>query len=202
MISTRSDYERYLRDDLTAAGLSRWTFVQRFRRPEVHYLRVLRRVELLLAQPGPVARVRRSWYRAQLMRLSTRLGLTIPPNVFGPGLGIAHYGSIVVHTRARVGAYCRINSATNIGMTRTGVPTLGDHVYVAPGAVLYGGITVGDRAVIGANAVVGRDVPAGVTVGGSPARVISSRDSASVMPDFVPVPAPAAAPTRTGGGAR
>ena len=188
MISTRSDYESYLRDDLTAAGLSRWTFVQRFRRPEVHYLRVLRRVEYLLAQPGAVARVQRSWFRWQLMRCSTRLGLTIPPNVFGPGLGIAHYGSIVVHSRAKVGAWCRINSATNIGLSPTGVPTLGDYCYIAPGAVIYGGITVGDRVVIGANAVVGRDVPDGVTVAGAPARVVSRSDSSVMMPDFVPVP--------------
>jgi serine O-acetyltransferase len=190
MISTRADYERYLRDDLTAAGLSRWTFVQRFRRPEVHYLRVLRRVELLLAQPGKVARVQRSWYRWQLLRLSTRLGLTIPPNVFGPGLGIAHYGSIVVHSRAKVGAWCRINSATNIGLSPSGVPTIGDYCYIAPGAVIYGGVTIGDRVVIGANAVVGRDVPDGVTVAGAPARVVSQADSAVMMPDFVPVPRP------------
>jgi len=190
VISTRADYERYLRDDLTAAGLSRWTFVQRFRRPEVHYLRVLRRVELLLAQPGTVARVQRSWYRYQLLRLSTRLGLTIPPNVFGPGLGIAHYGSIVVHSRAQVGAWCRINSATNIGLSPTGVPTIGDYCYIAPGAVIYGGITIGDRVVVGANAVVGRDVPDGVTVAGAPARVVSQADSAVMMPHFVPVPRP------------
>lgn len=190
MISTRADYESYLRDDLTAAGLSRWTFVQRFRRPEVHYLRVLRRVELLLATPGTVARVQRSWYRWQLLRLSTRLGLTIPPNVFGPGLGIAHYGSIVVHSRAKVGAWCRINSATNIGLSPSGVPTIGDYCYIAPGAVVYGGITVGDRVVIGANAVVGRDVPDGVTVAGAPARVVSQADSAAMMPSFVPVPRP------------
>lgn len=188
MIATRSDYERYRRDDLTAAGLSRWTFDQRFRRPEVHYLRLLRLVEYLLAQPGRVARVRRSWARWQLLRSSTRLGLSIPPNVFGPGLGIAHHGSIVVNSRARVGAWCRINSATNIGLGPSGVPTIGDYCYIAPGAVVYGGITIGDRVVVGANAVVGRDVPDGVTVAGAPARVVSESDSSAVMPGFVPVP--------------
>lgn len=190
MISTRSDYERYLRDDLVASGLPRWTFVQRFRRPEVHYVRLLRLVEYLLAQPGKVARVRRSWARWRLLRSSTRLGLSIPPNVFGPGLGIAHHGSIVVNSRARVGAWCRINSATNIGLSPSGVPTIGDYCYIAPGAVIYGGITVGDRVVVGANAVVGRDVPDGVTVAGAPARVVSQNDSSAMMPDFVPVPRP------------
>lgn len=188
MISTKADYERYRRDDLTAAGMSRWRFQDTFRRPEVHYLRLLREVEYLLAQPGAVARVRRSWARWRLLRSSTRLGLSIPPNVFGPGLGIAHYGSIVVNSRARVGAWCRINSATNIGLGPSGVPTIGDFCYIAPGAVVYGGITVGDRVVVGANAVVGRDVPDGVTVAGAPARVVSQHDSSAVMPEHVPVP--------------
>ncbi|HEY0239706.1 MAG TPA: hypothetical protein VGC37_13785 [Friedmanniella sp.] len=190
MISTRSDYARYLRDDLTAAGLVRWSFAQKYRRPEVHYVRLLRLVEYLLAQPGRLARVRRSWARFRLLRSSTRLGLSIPPNVFGPGLGIAHYGSIVVNSKARVGAWCRINSATNIGLSPSGVPTIGDYCYIAPGAVLYGGITVGDRVVVGANAVVGRDVPDGVTVAGAPARVVSQNDSSAMMPDFIPVPRP------------
>lgn len=188
MISTKADYERYLRDDLTAAGMSRWRLQDQLRRPEVHYLRLLRLVEYLLAQPGAVSRVRRSWARWRLLRSSTRLGLSIPPNVFGPGLGIAHYGSIVVNSRARVGAWCRINSATNIGLGPSGVPTIGDFCYIAPGAVVYGGITVGDRVVVGANAVVGRDVPDGVTVAGAPARVVSQHDSSSVMPEHVPVP--------------
>ncbi|SEQ58572.1 serine O-acetyltransferase [Microlunatus flavus] len=190
MIKTRADYERYLRDDLTANGLARWSFQQRFRKPEVHFLRTLRLVEHLLAQPGAVARARRSVARFRLMRLSARLGLSIPPNVFGPGLGIAHYGSIVVNSKARVGAWCRINSATNIGLGPSGVPTIGDYCYIAPGAVVYGGITVGDRVVVGANAVVGRDVPDGVTVAGVPGRVVSQSDSSSIMPDFVPVPRP------------
>lgn len=188
MIETRADYERYLRDDLTANGLTRWSFEQRLRRPEVHFLRTLRRVEYLLSQSGPLARVRRSVTRLRLLRLSARLGLSIPPNVFGPGLGIAHYGSIVVNSRARVGAWCRINSATNIGLGPSGVPTIGDYCYIAPGAVVYGGITIGDRVVVGANAVVGRDVPDAVTVAGVPGRVVSQADSSTLMPTFVPVP--------------
>jgi acetyltransferase-like isoleucine patch superfamily enzyme len=39
-------------------------------------------------------------------------------------------------------------------------------------AVVLGGVTIGDHAVIGANAVVTHDVPAGKAVGGVPARSI------------------------------
>ena len=189
MITTRADHRDYWAADLAANGLARWSWVQRFRRPEVDYVRLLRRVEFLLAQPGPVARGLRAIARFRLLRSSVRTGLTIPPNVFGPGLSVAHYGSIVVNTRARVGSYCRIHSATNIGSgADNGVPTIGDYVFIGPGAVLYGGITVGDRAVIGANAVVGHDVPDGVTVAGAPARIIAHTDSTTMMPDGIRVP--------------
>jgi serine O-acetyltransferase len=187
-IENRDDLRYYLEHDLIAHGLTKWTFVSRFKRPEIFYQRVLRRVEYCQSTRGPLNWIVHSYLRFRLLRLSVALGISIPPRVFGPGLSIGHYGSIVVHSQARIGAYCRIHSATNIGASRGNVPTLGDHVYVAPGAVIYGGITVGDRAVIGANAVVGRDVDAGVTVAGTPARVIAHRDSRSVMPAFIPFP--------------
>jgi acetyltransferase-like isoleucine patch superfamily enzyme len=46
---------------------------------------------------------------------------------------------------------------------------------IGTGAVLLGGVTVGERAIVGAGAVVTHDVPAGATVVGNPARVLSSR---------------------------
>lgn len=188
MITDRTDYRRHLAADLVAGNLDRWRLVDRFHHPEVFVVRLLRRLEYLRHQPGSVARTQRFWARYRLQTVSIRLGLTLPPDVFGPGLSIAHYGSVVVNARARVGAFCRLHTAITIGLGPTGVPTIGDFVYIGPGAVIYGGVTVGDRAVIGANAVVGRDVPAGVTVAGSPARVVSQRDSSSVMPTFIPVP--------------
>lgn len=54
-------------------------------------------------------------------------------------------------------------------------PTLLDGVIVGSGAQVLGPITIGKDARIGANAVVTKDVPAGATVVGNPARVVQSR---------------------------
>ena len=48
---------------------------------------------------------------------------------------------------------------------------IGRNVWVGGGAIILPGVTVGDDAVIGAGSVVTRDVPAGATVVGNPARV-------------------------------
>jgi maltose O-acetyltransferase len=49
---------------------------------------------------------------------------------------------------------------------------IGSDVWVGGGAIILPGITIGDRAVIGAGSVVTRDVPAGVFAAGNPCRVI------------------------------
>jgi acetyltransferase-like isoleucine patch superfamily enzyme len=48
---------------------------------------------------------------------------------------------------------------------------------IGTGAVLLGGITIGERAVVGAGSVVTRDVPAGCTVMGNPARLSRGRSA-------------------------
>ena len=50
--------------------------------------------------------------------------------------------------------------------------TLGVRAWVAARAIVLPGITIGDGAVVGAGSVVTRDVPAGCTVAGNPARVV------------------------------
>ena len=49
---------------------------------------------------------------------------------------------------------------------------LGDNVWPGGGAIVCPGVTIGDDTVVGAGAVVARDLPAGVIAVGAPARVV------------------------------
>jgi len=98
-------------------------------------------------------------------------GLEIPSGAdIGGGLYIPHPNGTVIMPR-RIGRNCSIIACVTIGMRNEwAFPDIGDDVFVGAGARILGGIQVGDRAVVGANAVVIHDVPAGETVGGIPAR--------------------------------
>ena len=122
----------------------------------------------------------------RLNRLSLPLGFEIPLNVFGPGLHISHYGSIVVSGNAHVGAKCSLINLVNIGQKTErddASPTIGDNVFIGSGAQVLGGITVADGTVIGANSVVTESIlEPHTTVAGAPARKISECGTESFWP--------------------
>jgi serine O-acetyltransferase len=99
--------------------------------------------------------------------------------VIGPSCGIAHTGMLVIAGDVRIGHHCHLFHNVTIGHKggkNEGVPTIGNNVWIFPGAVLAGKITVGDGAVIGANSVVTEDVPERAVVAPARSRVIHSRD--------------------------
>jgi serine O-acetyltransferase len=112
--------------------------------------------------------------RVLLRRQRLRLGINIPAQTaVGPGLLIGHAGGIVVNAAASIGSDCNLSHNVTIGTTRGpsgGVPTIGNRVYIGPGAIIIGNIVVGDDVAVGANAVVLHDVPSGMTVVGNPGR--------------------------------
>jgi putative colanic acid biosynthesis acetyltransferase WcaB len=85
------------------------------------------------------------------------------------------------HGQSLIGADCTLRQSTTIGnkTLANGLegpsPVLGNGVDVGANAVILGAITIGDQAVIGAGAVVLKDVPARAVVAGNPARIISQR---------------------------
>ena len=59
-----------------------------------------------------------------------------------------------------------------LGYTKIGRVTIGNDVFIGAESVILPGVTIGNRVIIGANSTVTHDVPDGIVVAGSPARVI------------------------------
>ncbi|MBQ7140960.1 MAG: serine acetyltransferase [Bacilli bacterium] len=120
-------------------------------------------------------------YKLRLLKLGEKLTIKIDPNVFGPGLSIAHYGSIIVNPNSKVGNNCRIHEGVTIGATNgsSKAPQIGDNCFIGSGAKIIGDIKIGNNVAIGAGAVVVKDIDDNVTVGGVPAKVISHNNSAN-----------------------
>jgi serine O-acetyltransferase len=80
-----------------------------------------------------------------------------------------------------IGRNCNISQGVTIGKgirgANSGFPTLGDDIYIGPGAKISGRIHVSDAVAIGANCVVTKDVPAGAVYAGVPGKVISQNGS-------------------------
>jgi serine O-acetyltransferase len=93
----------------------------------------------------------------------------------GERLKLPHPNGIVVHDNAIIGDDCMIMQQVTIGqLAEEFAPVIGRQVYIGAGAKVLGKVLVGDRARIGANAVVLADVPADHTAVGIPARIISA----------------------------
>ena len=102
----------------------------------------------------------------------------------GPGLFIQHGFSTIVCAKS-IGKNCWINQQVTIGFSNgTDSPTLGDNVMICAGAKVIGNVHIGDNSVIGANAVVVKDIPANCTAVGIPAKVIRC-NGARVNPERV-----------------
>ncbi len=178
MIATREAYLAYLEADRLSLGCARsaanYLFHDIWR-----YQRLLRRLEYQKnCKKGRVARLVELYLRLRFKRLGTRLGFSIAPNTFGPGLALVHQGTVVVNRHARIGANCRVHVDVNIGASggTNDAPHLGHNVYIAPGAKIFGGIYIADGVAIGANAVVNRSFDeSDITIGGVPAKKISDK---------------------------
>lgn len=117
----------------------------------------------------PTCRVIHPWL------LETGEWVQLGDDVVVYNLGPVRIGS---HTTVSQGTYLCAGSHdyTDPALPLTRPPiTLGSGVWVAAQAFIGPGVSVGDNSVAGARAVVTRDVPPGVVVGGNPARVIKPR---------------------------
>lgn len=125
---------------------------------------------------APLSLIYKLLYPLTEMLCGIKLSYNVP---VGRRVRIEHFGGMVLGARA-IGDECVIRQNTTFGLARSDSyekPIIEPRVDIGCGAVILGGIRVGHDAVIGANAVVTRDVPPFAVVGGVPARVIRYRGS-------------------------
>jgi serine O-acetyltransferase len=149
------------------------------------------RWEVLTCYPGLHALTWHRWVAHPLWRSGWRwlgrwlshwsrwlTGIEIHPGAtVGRRVFIDHGMGVVIGETAEVGDDCTLYHGVTLGGTSWNKgkrhPTLGRAVVVGAGAKILGPILVGDGAKVGSNAVVVRDVPAGATAVGIPARIVT-----------------------------
>ena len=103
----------------------------------------------------------------------------------GPGLLVMHRHGLLIGP-AVIGRNVVLHHNVTIGQrsagSDTGVPRIGDNVWIGPGATLTGAITIGNGVTISAGCVLSKDVPDRCLVAGNPGRVIAQDyDNASML---------------------
>lgn len=179
MIKSKQDYEHYLRADKIALGIDADSFQKKLKLailppPVWSFQKKLRKLEYYYnCKRGIFNKIYTYWLRYQFRKESIKLNFSIPINVFGPGLAIVHYGTIIVNSRAKIGKNCRIHACVNIGASggHEEAPQIGDNVYIGPGAKIYGNIAIGNRIAISANSCVSDSFhEEGIMLAGVPAK--------------------------------
>lgn len=155
MINSKQELKFYIQADrMMNRGCLKWSLCNRLLHiisPDyiMRYLETLRKTEFYSQHGG----VFRYYYKWKLQRLGMKLGFTIAQNVFGYGLVIPHYGTIVVGSGNTIGNYCVLH--TGICIT-AGEKEIGDGLYVSTGARILGNVKLGNYVTVAANAVVNK----------------------------------------------
>lgn len=160
---------RLLRADLArtyaiASGRPLLRAIACLRAPGVHAAVVFRFGQSVRAMPWPLRLFLEPVYFVLDTLVRVCWGIELPRAArIGPGLYIGHFGGITVASGAVIGRRFTLSQGVTIGVSgqgdQRGTPVIGDNVYIAPGARLFGRIRIGDNVKIGANAVVHTDLP-------------------------------------------
>lgn len=93
----------------------------------------------------------------------------------GFGFYIGHGMCIVINRGTIIGNNVNVSQFLSIGTNKNTPAIIGDNVYIAPMTAIVENVEIGFNSIVGAGAVVTKDVPANHTVAGVPAKIISER---------------------------
>lgn len=184
MITSKKKLNEYLYADKNSLGRVGKTV--RFTDEVWRYEIALRKSEYYQnCKTGIVRKIGGGYWRFIKHYLGLKCGFTIPNNVVGPGLCLSHVGTVIISPYASIGSNCKIHAGVNIGSdarNSTHAPKIGNNVYIAPGAKLFGDIVIADNVAIGANAVVNKSfMNPSVSIAGVPAKVINCKGVQSII---------------------
>ncbi|WP_458626673.1 serine O-acetyltransferase [Winogradskyella sp. PC D3.3] len=190
MIKSKTSYLEYLQKDKIALGIKNDSFYEQIinilsPNPIWVFQKRLRKLEYFNnCKRGILNRLYFFYLKYKFKKTSIKLGFSIPINVFGPGLSIVHYGTIVINSNTKVGRNCRMHACVNIGASGGSdkAPQIGDNVYIAPGAKIYGNISIANNTAISANAVVNKTFEEeNILLAGNPAEKIKTIDISRII---------------------
>lgn len=92
------------------------------------------------------------------------------------GLNMPHPNGVIIGEKSRIGKNVTIYQQVTIGQNHGKYPTIGDNIIIYAGAKIFGDIVIEDNSIIGANAVVTKNVPENSIWGGNPAKELKKRD--------------------------
>ncbi len=100
----------------------------------------------------------------------------------GTRLGYGGVG-VIIHSKSIIGDKCVVGQHVTIGGNSRypGVPVIGDNVHISHGAIVFGGITIGNNVTIGANSVVNKPVPDNAVVAGIPAKILRIKQAGELL---------------------
>lgn len=189
MIENKKSYLEYLKADQLANGkankkLKIWHILG-FGESLWVFLRILRLLEYIKnCKKGIIWKIYYKFVYYIFTKHSMKLGFSIPINVLGKGISLPHRGTIVINSKAKIGDFCKIHVCTNIGGSNGGAPLIGNSVYIAPGAKIFGDIKIADGIAIGANSVVHKSFEeSNISIGGIPSKKISEKGSKGLVPN-------------------
>jgi putative colanic acid biosynthesis acetyltransferase WcaB len=101
----------------------------------------------------------------------------------GEGLSLFHGHALVINQGVVIGENCTLRNSTTIGHKSLGdgnfsaCPRIGNNVDIGANVCIIGDVTIGDNVIIGAGAVVTKNIPADCVVVGNPARILEKKEA-------------------------